>query len=379
MKIILNADAITHPLTGIGRYTLELAQAFQKLEAVQTLKLFSGNQWIPEPQQALAANQWLATARRIVPFKGLALRLYSQRRKQNFIKLCTDLQDHVLHSPNFLLLPFTGPSVVTIHDLSFIHHAESQPVYRIRFLQQQLPKTLEQADAIITPTDFIRQELITHYGLNADQVHAIPMGVGAQFHPRSEKQHQDVLNSLNLPKDFVLSVATKEPRKNLQALIQAHAQLPIEVRKNYPLVLTGGKGWLDKSLNQDIQKALNQGHIYVTGYVSEEQLATLYSAATLLAFPSVYEGFGLPILEAMRSGTAVLTSQDSAMSEVADGRAVLCNPHDIGNISEQMQYGISSASKDQKILKSNAEFAAQFSWQACALKTLKVYQSIVNS
>ena len=376
MKIILNADAITHPLTGIGRYTLELAQALQKLDGVNTLKLFSGGRWIPEAQQALAANQWLATARRLVPFKSLALTMYNKRRNQSFRKLTANMQNHVLHSPNFLLLPFNGPSVVTIHDLSFIHHAESQPAYRIRFLQQQLPQTLQQASAIITPTDFIRQELIQHYSVDASQVHVVPMGVGPQFYPRTDEQHHQVLSALQLPQQFVLCVATREPRKNLQALIQAHAQLPKKEKINYPLVLTGAKGWLDKSLNQDIQKALAQGHIHVTGYVSEEQLATLYSAATLLAFPSLYEGFGLPILEAMRSGTAVLTSQESAMSEVAAQRAVLCNPHDIDNISQQLQHAISGISSDQQQLKSHAEFAKQFSWQACAHNTLKVYQSL---
>ena len=376
MKIILNVDAITHPLTGIGRYTLELAQALQKMDSVTDLKLFSAGQWITQAQQAMAANQWLATARQYVPFKSLALRLYNHKRNRSFKQLSADLGDYIFHSPNFILMPFEGPSVVTIHDLSFIHHAESQPAYRIRFLQQQIPQTIEHASAIITPSVFIQRQLIEQYAVPENKVHVIPMGVSSQFYPRQKTVHDDVLNTLNLPEQFVLSVATKEPRKNLQRLIKAHAQLPQDIKQKYPLVLTGAKGWLDKSLNQDIQKAIRDGHIHVTGYVSEEQLATLYSAASVVALPSLYEGFGLPILEAMRSATAVLTSADSAMSEVADGRATLCDPKDVNSISKQLQHAIEHVSEDTDVLQQHAAYAQQFSWESCARKTLQIYQHI---
>jgi len=133
---------------------------------------------------------------------------------------------------------------------------------------------------------------------------------------------------------------------------------------------------LDKGRNKDDQRARGKGHSHATGYISEYQLATLYSAATAVAFPSLYEGFGLPLLEAMRSATAVLTSADSAMSEVADGRAVLCDPTDVDSISQQLLHIIDAASDNIEQLQQHAEHAKQFSWEACARNTIKIYQQV---
>ena len=327
MKVILNVDAITHPITGIGQYALHLGQHLAKMKAegkdIEAVKFFSSDHWVDDINQTAQANQWLSRLRQYVPFKSLALNTYARRRNKHFMRLTTDMSDHVFHSPNFILMPFAGRSVATFHDLSFVHYRETQPNYRLQFLDREIPKTLAQADALITPTQFIKQEIIDHYDYPAANIHVTPLGVNQGFKPYTAAETSETLKTHGLNhKQFILSVATTEPRKNLNRLLEAYSQLPEPLRTAYPLVLAGSKGWLNNDLNRNIKAMVNQGQIISLGYVTQQQLQHMYAAAKLTAFPSLYEGFGLPIIESMASGTAVLSSVNSAMQEVAGGHAV---------------------------------------------------------
>lgn len=377
MKVILNVDAISQPLTGIGRYTLELANALKNISSIEQLKLFSNGRWIDHPEQIMTENHWLSLIRNNIPFKRLALAIYGKKRNFSFIKKARNLQDYIFHSPNFILMPFSGPSVATIHDLSFIRHPQSQPSSTIGFLHKHLPITIQQASALITPSNFIKNELLNHYHICADKVHTVPMGVSPNFYPRTESEHQRVIKKYKLPAQFLLSVGTREPRKNLRRLITAHTQLDIKTRTAFPLVITGAKGWLNKKLNRKIHDAIRTGHVTTTGYVEDNDLSALYSAANGVLFVSIYEGFGLPVIESMRSGTPVLTSENSAMSEIADRRAILCNPFNIDSITTGIKQLI-EYSNNHEYNQTNAKYAQQFSWNRCAKKTMDVYHYAKN-
>jgi len=341
---------------------------------------FSAVPWVGEWQQAAARNQWRASLRCVVPFKALALNAEGRRRARRFKQLTQSMSDHVLHSPNFTLMPHTGPSVATFHDLSFVHHRDTQPAYRLQFLDREIPQTMAQAKALITPTEFIKQEIVDHYGYPAEQIHVTPLGVSPGFAPQDEASITPTLAKHQLNhKGFVLVVATTEPRKNLPCLLQAYAHLPADLRAAHPLVLVGAAGWLQQASNQAIKQALSQGHIMALGYVSQTELQHLYAGARLMAMPSLYEGFGLPIIEAMASGTAVLTSADSAMQEVAGGHAMLCQPEDVNSI----EVGLRAALEDD-VWRTGAEQAGlkhsqAFTWQRCAETTAQVYQGIATS
>ncbi len=375
MKVILNVDAITHPITGIGQYTLQLGRQLQQDKDVNDIKYFSADHWVADIERTATDNQWLGTLRRWLPLKSLALNLYAKRRANKFSELTKGLEDYIFHSPNFVLMPFAGKSVATFHDLSFVHYRQTQPKYRLQFLDREIPKTLAQANALITPSEFVKQEIIEHYGYPADQIHVTPLGVSDGFKPYTETEVNPTLQKFQLPnKQFILSVATTEPRKNLERLLAAYSQLPESLRKHLPLVLVGSKGWLNQNLTQQIRKLVNQGQILSLGYVSQAELQHLYAAAKLTAFPSLYEGFGLPIIESMASGTPVLTSQNSAMQEVAAGNAMLCDPLKTDSIVEALQQAVSEEGWLAQSQQAGLRHAKSFTWQRCANLTVKAYE-----
>lgn len=374
MKVILNVDAITHPLTGIGQYTLNLGQALQQHQAISDIKFFSADHWVKDIELSAAENKWLAIARKWVPLKSWALQFYARRRANAFSKLSRNLSDYVLHSPNFVLMPFAGRSVATFHDLSFVHYRDTQPAYRLKFLDQEIPKTLQQADALITPTKFVKQEIIEHYGYPAEKIQHTPLGVDAGFKPYTETQCKQTLSSHGLPfKRYVLSVATTEPRKNLKRLLQAYSLLPAGLRQAHPLVLVGSKGWLNQDINKTIRKMVNQGQIISLGYQNTTQLQHLYAAAKLTALPSLYEGFGLPIIESMASGTPVLTSENSAMQEVAGGCAMLCDPLDVEDMKTTLHQSLDDDLWLEQAKSAGIKHSNNYNWLRCAEKTIDAY------
>ena len=376
MKVILNVDAISHPITGIGQYALQLGKQLFAHKGIESVKYFSSDHWIEDINLTAQSNQWISRLRPWIPFKALALKTYAKRRNKYFSRLTSGMTDHVFHSPNFVLMPFTGKSVATFHDLSFVHYRETQPQYRLNFLDRELPKTLQQADVIITPTEYVKQEIIDHYGYLAENIHVTPLGVNNGFKAYSSAETKQTMNTLQLKhKRFVLSVATTEPRKNLTRLLEAYTQLPITLRKKYPLVLVGSTGWLNQSLRKSIQSLVKQGQIISLGYVNQQQLHHLYAAAQLTAFPSLYEGFGLPIIESMASGTAVLTSQHSAMQEVAGGHAMLCNPLDVNSIKMALRSALENDNWLMQAETSGLGYSQQFSWKRCADLTVKAYEN----
>ncbi len=381
MKVILNVDAITHPITGIGQYTLalgkQLAQMAHEQKHIETVKFFSTDRWVNDINDVAQSNQWISVLRPFIPFKGVALNAYAKRRNKRFKQLTINDSDHVFHSTNFVLMPFEGRSVATFHDLSFVYYRETQPKYRLNFLDREIPKTLALADALITPTNFVKQQVIDHYGYPAERIHVTPLGVDSGFQPRSAEETIETLTTYQLKhKQFILSVATTEPRKNLERLLQAYARLPEKQRNQMPLVLVGSKGWLNQQLNKDIRNLVSKGQVISLGYVSQQQLHQLYAGALLTAFPSLYEGFGLPIIESMASGTAVLTSHSSAMQEVAGGHAILCDPLDVDSI----EVGLRGAVDDRDWLVQAQDrglmHSQSFSWPRCAELTIDTYHSL---
>ena len=378
LKIIYNVDAISHPLTGIGRYSQQLGLQLKEHTLTKDLKFFSGGRWLSEIEHSEQANQYLARARRFMPFKNLALKAYHYRRSHGLAHLTKDLSGYLLHSPNFVLMPFSGPSVATFHDLSFIHHRQTQPKYRLQFLDRELPKTLQQSQHLITVSESVKRELIEHFNYPADAISVTPLGVDDCFKPLTATACHETLNAYNLSfKGYLLAVATGEPRKNLTRLIQAFKKLPSKTQQNHPLVLVGARGWL----NQDTERLLKKDskHILITGYLNRLQLHHLYAGAKMTLMPSLYEGFGLPIIESMACGTPVLTSDVGAMREVAGGFARLCQPLDTDDIYIQLQSALNDSTWLQQAAKAGLDYSQRFTWKTCADKTISAYQKAIGN
>ncbi|HEV7491182.1 MAG TPA: glycosyltransferase, partial [Rhodanobacteraceae bacterium] len=226
MRVIFNVDAITAPLTGIGRYALELAHGLAAHPAIEELRLYSAYRWVDDPAHALSANRTIAALRRSVPFKTQALELYMKLRGALFGLHTRRLRGWLLHTPNYVLMPFDGPTLTTVHDLSWLSYPEAHPVERVRFLDRHLPRSLERANMVLTDSEFIAAEIVSRFALSRAKIRVVPLGVDANYRPRSSEEIMPVLARHGLQDgNYLLVVATLEPRKNLARLVRAYAAL----------------------------------------------------------------------------------------------------------------------------------------------------------
>ncbi|AOJ08976.1 glycosyltransferase family 4 protein [Burkholderia mayonis] len=367
MKLILAVDAIVPPLTGIGRYTWELAKHYSTPDSgLDSIRYFFAGQWIGDPQTLLDGSPRGRTTRR----KGLWPRVSAglrQWREQRAIR------GHVFHSPNYFLPDWVEGGVVTVHDLSVFKYPETHPVERIHHFERGFASTLARAAHVITDSEAIRHEVADSFGWPLGKITAVRLGVPPEFGRRDRATLFAPLARYRLaPGAYTLCVSTLEPRKRIDALLAAYAELPALLRLRYPLVLVGSEGWLSDALRQEIARGEREGWLRYLGFVPETALPLLYAGAHAFFFPSLYEGFGLPVLEALASGVPTLTSRCSSLPEVADGAAWLVEPGD----HEALRAGIEHVMCDEPwravAIERGLQVASETTWAQCARKTLDV-------
>ena len=286
----------------------------------------------------------------------------------------------VYHEPNFLPLRFAGPTVVTIHDLSWIRYPETHPKERVAIMNRILPLALERVQHVITDSEFIRREVISEFGISADRVTTTLLAPRSIFTPRDEQRARPTLSKHNLQqRSYFLVVGTLEPRKNVETAVRAHAGLPNLFGRRFPLVLVGMRGWLTSRLEGELKAPVERAEVRPLGFVTDDELADLYSGATALVYPSVYEGFGLPPLEAMACGTPVITSNVSSLPEVAGNAAVMHDPMDIDALRNAMKRFIEDEEFWLEKAAASVKQAALFSWERCAKETIAVYRAAAMS
>lgn len=379
MRVIFNVDAITAPLTGIGRYALELARGLARHPQIEALKLYSAYRWVDDPEHALHANATIAAVRRNVPFKTVALEAYTQMRAGLFRLHTRRLDGWLLHTPNYVLMPFAGPALTTVHDLSWLNHPETHPIERVRFLDRHLPRSLEKAAAVLTDSHFIADEIATKLSVPRAKLRVVPLGVDAAYRPRAADELRATLRKYALgDQAYLLVVATQEPRKNLARLARAYAALPALLRARHPLVVVGARGWLQAELERALGSLEARGEARRLGYVAEDELPLLYAGAHAFAFPSLYEGFGLPLLEAMASGVPALTSNRSSMPEIvrdADGEiALTIDPLDETALRDGLERLLEDTGWRRDAAARGPRHARAYTWARCVDETVAVYR-----
>lgn len=386
MKILINSESLRPPLTGIGNYTLHLLQALQQQPEVTQIDCFNGRQIHSlstllqqhagentSRGQGRAWQQQLRESIRTLPF---AYQLRSAWLDYQFEQQAKQGQYTIYHEPNFILKKYSGPSVTTVHDLSFIHYPQYHPAERVSWLSKELPKTLARADAVITDSDFIRDELLGRYNLDEQKVTRVHLGVDSRFKPYTPSQTAAFLNSQGLQHgQYVLFVGTLEPRKGITVLLDAWQQQPQYLRSNFTLVLAGAPGWCNDALMKRIALMQSQGNLRLLKFVDASNLPLLYAGAALFAYPSVYEGFGLPVLEAMASGVKVICARRSAMAEFALEGACLNDPSSCDELANVLQRELEMRIAYPSAGNLTTKHAQSFTWQACAKETLAVYKS----
>lgn len=388
MKIILSVDSVRFPLTGIGRYTYELAQHLRAVNELD-LQLFSNGNFISSlPDKETLNNghdneklnsKIIHRVRKVALQSNVVTATYQFLSERRNRQVLNSHHDAIFHGPGFYLPPFQGRSVATFHDLSIFKWEHCHPPERVRYMQHQLLLTLERASMLITDSEFNRQELSEFFNYPLERIRAVPLAGGSEFYPRIELELNPILNCYGLDyRGYTLFTGTIEPRKNLTALLDAYDMLPAYIRKRWPLVLVGHHGWKSETTHDHIQQGVAAGWIKYLGYVPSDDLPMLFAGARLFVFPSHYEGFGLPVLEAMASGIPVICSNVSSLPEVAGDAAAMFAPDDVDKLRQLIDKGLQDEFWRKNAIAAGLRQSKKFSWNKCAEETAAVYREVAQ-
>lgn len=378
MRIGVDITAAVTQGGGIGRYTRELIYALVRADKENEYCLFSAKQPavlpVPDPiptgenidyHQAPLGERWL-------------YRLWYRLRLPLPVQLVTGQID-LFHSPDFVLPPVRGdvPTILTVHDLSFIHYPNTFTPALVNYLNGVVPWSVERATHILADSQATKEDLTNIWNVPAEKVTVLYSGVSGRFRPVTDKkQLAAVRKKYDIgDKPYLVSVSTLQPRKNFQMLIQAFK--PVAKQQPHNLIIAGGKGWLYEEMLAEVEKQRLEGRVKFIGFVADSDLPSLYSEASLMVFPSLYEGFGLPLLEAMACGVPVLTSNASCLPEVAGEAAVLLSPTDQAAWSQTMNELLSNSGQRAKLVAAGFLQARKFTWKKAAGQLLEIYQELV--
>ncbi len=376
MRIAFNATALLSPLTGIGQYAMELAQRLAANPEHET-HFFYGTGFSREArtEPLPAARHLFPWVRRLVPNSyGISRALQGRMFNKGVRTTGFDLY----HDPNYLAYPFRGPTVTTVHDLSWIRFPEAHPVERVRAMNRYFEPVLRRSTLLLTDSDFVKREVMEVFSVPASQIITVPLGVSPLFHPRSADQTRAVLQANGLVHgEYVLAVGTLEPRKNLTSALRAHAALPEAVQQRFPLVLAGLKGWHTDALEKEMAPRVASGRVRLTGYLSRDDLACVIAGACTLVYPSIYEGFGLPPLEAMACGVPTVVSNRASLPEVVGDTGRLVEPDDVDALREAMLEMATAPDVRDQLGAAALARSRRFTWDACMDQTMAAYKAAV--
>ena len=362
MRLGITVDALSMSLTGIGRYTWELCQGLQRHSLVDDLTFCLGEHWHSNPAGLLTGQ---VRRRSRMP---KAIRRWSTR---------AGFKSRLMHGTNYFLPPLTEAGVVTVHDLSIYLHPETHPIERIRDFERRFADSLDRSEHVITDSEATRLDFISYFSYPARKVTTVHLGVSDLFYPRDPADvFAQRARIFGRPVgDYILSVATFEPRKRIESAIMAHARYCDRTGRDIPLVLVGAKGWGNDRLHALIETEQRSGRLIMLGFVSEDHLPMLYAGARLFLYPSVYEGFGLPPIEAMASGVPTIVSNRSCLPEVTRGAAMLINPDDLDQFERAIEKGLDDDIWREHAIRSGLAVAAHYSWGRCVDETVDVYRA----
>jgi glycosyltransferase involved in cell wall biosynthesis len=370
MNVLLDISAALAQTAGIGRYARELARALLALPDGPALTLYHNRQPLDRMPE-----EWRALPRRQIPLSDRAWRLFvlSGARPP---RAWLDARDcDVIHGTDVIVPPSSRPSAITIHDLSTLLFPQHHTRLHRWFDRFSLPIMARRASAIIADSASTARDVSDRLGVPPGKVRVVHLGVDHdRFHPREPAEARArVQAALNLRPPYVLSVGTLEPRKNLLTLLQACRLLPDTAPT---LVLAGGQGWGNQPLSAAIDALGLRKRVAMAGFVDEDLLPDLYAAADAFAYPSLYEGFGLPALEAMACGAPVVASRTSSLPEVVGEAGLLVDPRDPRALAEALQRLAGDAALRRTLSQAGIRQAARFSWERAARETLAVYATI---
>jgi alpha-1,3-rhamnosyl/mannosyltransferase len=392
LRVLLNLLVASGRKTGIGHYVSQLLRCLQELSPDDHFEEFPRpwlrwcwsrcNQLRPylerkrrpgdRPSPGQGASCWhkhlMGNLRRAgQQVIGGHLRRVSRRRRFD-----------LYHEPNYIPLPSDLPTVATVHDLSILLHPEWHPADRVAHFEQGFDRALRQCVHFLAISEAGRQEIIRTFNLPPECVTRTYMGVRPGLSELPTQQVRPVLRRLRLPEQYLLYLGTIEPRKNLLTLLKAYCGLPAELRRDWPLLLVGGWGWNTESVRDYLHHEGRHRGVIHLGYVPDEFLNILYNGARALVYPSFYEGFGLPPMEMLACGGAVLASTAAALVETVGSQAHLISPDDTDSWRQAMQLILEDDDWWRSLRRGAADIARPFTWERCAADTFRVYRAVAG-
>lgn len=372
MRICVNASPAVHHIAGLGRYTQELMTALLALDSENEYVAFYNRPSDARVDPPLDRLPHITTDLATKPWRMTALLSHFVRVPQDRMFPEIDL----FHATDHLLPRLARVrSVFTLHDLVFRFYPHTHKALNRWFLTLMMPRFLKAADAVIAVSEHSKRDAIQIYGIDEAKITVIYEGVHARFRRESADSMAAVRHRYGLPERYILSVGTIEPRKNLTSLLEAYHNLK-KGRSESGLVIVGKKGWLYADFFRRLHELGLEDEVLFPGFVPDDDLPAFYSAADLFVFPSLYEGFGLPVLEALACGTPVVASNAASLPEVAGEAALLVDPSSVEALVRAMLDVLNSSELRDDLRARGPIQAAKFTWQRAARETLAVYMSL---
>jgi glycosyltransferase involved in cell wall biosynthesis len=376
----IDATAAVTQGAGIGRYTRELVRALVKENEEFRFRLFSARppEQLPVPEP-LPESPHVRFRRAPLSARWL-YRIWYRLRLPLPVQIFTGRVD-LFHSPDFVLPPVLGdvPTLVTVHDLSFVYYPDTFTPALVNYLNRVVPWSVKRATHVLADSQATKQDLIGLWGVPSDKVTVLYSGVDRRFKQISDRAKiGNVREKYGIGKQpYILAVSTVQPRKNYQMLVRAFK--PLAAGGAPDLVIAGGRGWLYEKVMAEVKEQELGAKVRFIGFVDDGDLPALYSGASLFAFPSLYEGFGLPLLEAMACGVPVVTSDASSLPEVAGEAAIQLPPQDVGAWTAAMRRLLHDEELRRQLVAAGYRRARRFTWARAAARLQTVYRHLLQS
>jgi glycosyltransferase involved in cell wall biosynthesis len=374
MRIGFDATALPAEPVGAGRYIIRLVRALAAHSAEHELVVFvQDNRRVLIDTPLLENVRWIETPE-ISPARRLVW------EQTTLPRLARRSGIDLLHSPHYTRpLSLSCASVVTFHDMTFLLYPQLHTRTKRLFFPWMMRMSARRADAIIADSDSTRRDAMKILQIPAEKIVTVPLGIGEEFHPVTDVDLlEDCRRRYNLPQTFLLYVGLVEPRKNLPLLLEAYARLS-QQEDAPPLIVVGRFGWMVEDVFRQIEALHLQERVHFSGYIPDQDLPLVYNLAQSLLYPSRYEGFGFPPLEAMACGTPVITTAVSAMQDQVGDAGLLIPPQDELALFEAMRRLSNDRVLREDLSVRGRRQAEKFTWNQTARKTLNIYQQVARS
>lgn len=375
MRIGINTLPFLDNIAGTERYTLNLIKQFEKMQSAHEFLIILSK--INESYYRVKQERFINNVYQ-VNTKNRLLRIIGEQVYIPYIAKKHNLD--ILFSPcNISPLLIKVPVVLTLFDLQWLTYPELFSQFQLMYINKFLPWSAQKARMIITLSEHSRKDILKIIpGITEDKVKVIAPGITPIFRRiESPNDIKDIKMKFHIRDKFMLSVCQTHKRKNLGRLIEAFYQLKVNKQIPHQLIIAGGKGDAYDELISIINEK-NIPDVIITGYISDSEVCLLYNSAEMMVYPSLFEGYGFPVIEAMACGTPVITSNISSLPEAAGDAAILINPYSVSEIAQAMDLVIYNQELRNQLIQKGFQHTQRFSWENTARETIKVLESVYN-